>query len=796
MKASRKTSALHRCILETLESRRLMAGGTLSNLLAPPTLKFETVNRAGTLDESFSQDGKTTFPFLNGGIEAASDVAVQSDGKIVVVGTTQIDVVGDDIFEFAVARFNRDGTPDRTFGQFRTGKQTIDIGSQDDARATSVAIQPDGKIVVAGFAFTGSNFFDTDFAVARLNADGTPDRSFDGDGERTIDVGDNFSVARDVLIQRDGKIVVVGETQDTGLFSDNDFNFAVARLNRDGSLDGSFDDDGRRQVGFGAQDFAEAVTIDNNNKIIIVGSSGGTEFGTTASFDSARRQIAITRLNISGTVDRTFGAAGDGTVLTAVSQRPYSRARAVVVQRGGKIVVAGSTGDNMIANGLDFAMVRFLENGRIDTTFGSNQNGLQQMNFGGRDQAFGLVNSAGGGLVAAGITNGKFALAGLTVDGAPDNTFGQLGKVVTDFGTAGLAGSVGLAAGPRRLVVAGGSLFKTARYLDVAPTVGLFFGDQVATESASDRSALFVVTREAPQPFATRVFFEISGEAQIGIDYTSDLSLISPTNTRTTTAGSNSLIAPITPTRGFIDIPPRETVGVIRVNILDDNLLENRETVGLTLVPNAEYEIDSNAAGRTAVIFDDEEVRINFQASSNVLAGNGYLADLGLAFGDQGGGLRYGWDADNTANMRIRNNVGSPDFRYDSLALLQKNGANRSWEISVPAGLYEVHLVAGDPNFTDSAYSFNLEGTQVLSGTPANNVRWFERTVVVAVSDGRLTLSNGAGAVNNKIAYIDIKPAGLGATQGPITGVVPVSLKPLPPVFRPPSETIFSQIRI
>ncbi len=794
MKASRRNSALNRCILETLESRRLMAG-TLINLPSLPMLELETVNRAGTLDDSFSEDGLTTFPFLNGGREFAEDVAVQSDGKIVVVGTTQLDVVGDDIFKFAVARFNRDGTPDRTFGQFKTGKQTIDIGSQDDARATSVAIQPDGKIVVAGFAFTGDRFFDTDFAIARLNADGTPDRSFDGDGERTIDVGDNFSVARDIVVQRDGKIVVVGETQDTGIISSSDFNFVVARLNRDGSLDNSFDDDGHRQVGFGAQDFAEAVTIDNNNKIIIVGSSGGTEFGTTASFDSARRQIAITRLNISGSPDATFGVAGNGTVLTSFAQRPYSRARDVVVQRGGKIVVAGSTGDNMIANGLDFAIVRYLENGRVDTTFGRSQNGLQEMGFGGRDQAFGLVNSAGGGLIAAGITNGKFALAGLTVDGVPDNAFGQLGKVVTDFGTAGLAGSVGLAAGPRRLVVAGDSLFKTARYLDVAPTVGLFFGDQIATESASDRSAHFVVTREAPQPFATRVFFEINGEATIGSDYTSDLSLISPTNTRTTTAGGSSLIGPITPTRGFIDIPPRETSAVIRINVLDDSILENRETLGLKLVANAEYEIDSTASARTAVIFDDEDLNINFQASG-VAPPSAYIADTGLVFGNRGIGFSYGWDADNTANMRIRNNTGSPDFRYDSLALLQKNGADRKWEVAVPPGLYEVHLVAGDPSFTDSVYSFNLEGTAVLSATPANNVRWFERTVVVAVSDGRLTLSNGAGAANNKIAYIDIKPAGIGATQGPLTGVVPVSLKPLPPVFRPPSETIFSQLRI
>jgi hypothetical protein len=111
-----------------------------------------------------------------------------------------------------------------------------------------------------------------------------------------------------------------------------------------------------------------------------------------------------------------------------------------------------------------------------------------------------------------------------------------------------------------------------------------------------------------------------------------------------------------------------------------------------------------------------DPMHVNFQPTTTYLAGN-YLPDTGKVFASRGIALMYGWDADNAANTRIRGSVGSPDYRYDSNASMQANGANRKWEMVVPNGRYEVRLVAGDATATDSVYKMNLEGQLALSGT-------------------------------------------------------------------------------
>ncbi|MGH7177176.1 MAG: hypothetical protein ACREJC_07345, partial [Tepidisphaeraceae bacterium] len=174
----------------------------------------------------------------------------------------------------------------------------------------------------------------------------------------------------------------------------------------------------------------------------------------------------------------------------------------------------------------------------------------------------------------------------------------------------------------------------------------------------------------------------------------------------------------------------------------------------------------------------------------------------GQVFGSRGNGLSYGWDADNTANTRVRNNVRSPDFRYDSLAKMQDGGNDRTWEIAIPNGLYQVRLVAGDPDFTDSIYKMNLEGVAGVTGTPRDDIRWFRRWMNVQVNDGRLTLSNSPNGSNNKIAFLDIKSAEVGSKAGNITSDVAVHLLPAPAArsfsmaWRPITHNIFSDERI
>ncbi|HJZ57421.1 MAG TPA: delta-60 repeat domain-containing protein, partial [Gemmataceae bacterium] len=217
--AGRTAAGRGRLSLETLEPREV------------PTV-------VGGLDPSFSTDGKVTVNF--GDDDRVNAVAVQPDGKIVAVGSwdgTRSD--------FAIARFNPDGTPDTTFGGAGggfapgSGKANVffgaSIGSGQEF-ATSVAIQPDGKIVVAGYSNINTPGGQNDFAIARLTADGTAlDNTFGpaSDGKITINWGADDK-ASGVALRPDGRIVVVGSW--TGLHSD----FAIAQLTPDGKLDTTF----------------------------------------------------------------------------------------------------------------------------------------------------------------------------------------------------------------------------------------------------------------------------------------------------------------------------------------------------------------------------------------------------------------------------------------------------------------------------------------------------------------------------------------------------------------------------
>lgn len=149
-------------------------------------------------------------------------------------------------------------------------------------------------------------------------------------------------------------------------------------------------------------------------------------------------------------------------------------------------------------------------------------------------------------------------------------------------------------------------------------------------------------------------------------------------------------------------------------------------------------------------------VKVNFQAASAPSVPIGYLADYGAAFGDRGNGFAYGWDIDNTVNARYRNSVNSPDLRYDTLNHMQKPGGATNWEIALPNGPFNVRLVSGDPDNFDGTYRIALEGALFLDAQPSTATRFFEQTGTATITDGRLTLGNYAGSVNNKVNFIEI----------------------------------------
>jgi uncharacterized delta-60 repeat protein len=212
-------------------------------------------NSNGSLDTTFDFDGKVTTA-VGSSYDYANSVTIQSDGKIVVAGSSY----NGSSHDFALARYNSNGSLDTIFDG--DGKITTAVGSSDD-EAHSVAIQSDGKIVVAGYSYNGSNM---DFAVARYNSNGSLDTTFDGDGKVTTDLASPDDFAYSVAIQSDGKIVAAG-------FSNS--HFALSRYNSNGSLDTTFDFDGKVTTDFGGSDVAYSVAIQSDGKIVVAGESKG-----------------------------------------------------------------------------------------------------------------------------------------------------------------------------------------------------------------------------------------------------------------------------------------------------------------------------------------------------------------------------------------------------------------------------------------------------------------------------------------------------------------------------------------
>ncbi|MFF1594116.1 calcium-binding protein [Streptomyces sp. NPDC058286] len=243
-------------------------------------------NTDGSLDTGFGAGGKVTTGFDSGG--AADDVALQADGKIVAAGS-----VGSPDGDFAVVRYNTDGSLDTGFGT--GGKVTTDLGSRAEARG--VAIQADGKIVAAGSVGT-----DGDFAVVRYNTDGSLDTGFGTGGKVTTNLGDH-DIAQDVAVQANGQIVVAGQTGGGGTA----VNFALARYNTDGSLDTGFGTGGKVITDFGGFDGATAVALQADGKIIAAGVNA-------IPGDEASNDFALVRYEGGGTADVSVTKTGPDTV--------------------------------------------------------------------------------------------------------------------------------------------------------------------------------------------------------------------------------------------------------------------------------------------------------------------------------------------------------------------------------------------------------------------------------------------------------------------------------------------------
>ena len=396
----------------------------------------------GALDMTFDGDGKVVTPIGTGHDEAHA-TALQPDGRIIVAGFSETGTGR----RFAVARYQPDGSLDTSFDD--DGKVTLPpIGSGSRDEAYAVALQPDGRIVLAGDGWGTDGF--PHFAVARLNADGSLDDTFGGDGVVATPFGVKGSL-RGVAVQADGKILVAGNAShiDGGGWG------ALVRYNADGSLDDTFNDDiiennpdptppGIVLTTVGGSGTYFAVAVRSDGRIVATGRTNAGNF-----------EMLVVRYLSSGNGDGSFGPVGTtrrGVVITSASTGVDS-AQALVLLADGRIVIAGFAQ----VSGFQFAVVRYLENGSLDTLFGAD--GIVTTPIGSLSQGFGVALDPDGRVLVAGEgtagTDRNFALARYGTDGNLDAGFGNGGVVTTPFGTAIDSGRAIALQPDGRIVVAG-----------------------------------------------------------------------------------------------------------------------------------------------------------------------------------------------------------------------------------------------------------------------------------------------------------------------------------------------------
>ncbi len=427
----------------------------------------------GDLDPTFGSGGKV-LTNLGASAVTGRGMVIQSDGKIVVAGATDLNNPGSD---FVVVRYNADGTLDATFDG--DGKVTTDFNSRSDA-AFAAAIQTDGRIVVVGVS--GTNSTDRDFAVARYNADGSLDSSFDGDGRAVTDFGNLSDEAFSVAIAPTGKIVVAGTT------SSRNGDFAVARYLADGSLDPAF--------GSGGLVTSDAFctgncsnTIDRGRGVAIYPDGRIAVAGDARSVSSDTVRFAAARYLDTGEPDTSFGAFGRATLNISGCCGSGAMATAMALQPDGKIVVVGGYANfaNQPLKGL--AVNRFNTNGFFDSSF-SDSNITISDPATNNYQLNSVTLQPDGKIVVAGNFGAGFLVARYSANGLRDAFFGNNGIAITDMNPAASSGgafAVGMQA-DGKIVAAGHQQSSAGGEIAVARYTVAFAGCGAAFTSPSGLS--------------------------------------------------------------------------------------------------------------------------------------------------------------------------------------------------------------------------------------------------------------------------------------------------------------------
>jgi uncharacterized delta-60 repeat protein len=459
------------CNLKIQPDDKIIVAGNGVNYYGIPCMVMYRFNAGGTIDNTFGESGIVTnaVSSINNKVNS---IGLQADGKIILAGysATFNESGTNDGKDFTISRFNGNGTPDYSYSANNL-KTAFSSNGEDIAKC--LIIQPDGKLVVAGSAPTSISG-STDFFVARFNSNGTPDNSFNDNGS-SLGTGGYYTedFGQCAALQADGKIVVAGY-----LVNGSHDDFEIMRFNADGTQDLLFNPEGLVSglPGVTTTDFghgfneANGVAIQSDQKIVVAGyASNGTN-----------KDFALARYTSDGTLDESFGTGGK--VLTPIGT-VEDIAKSVAIQPDGKILAAGYTNEGSVNK---FAVLRYNTDGSLDPTFGTG--GIVRTSIGSKnnDVANSIAIQADGKILLAGSSenssNIDFALVRYSTNGTLDGSFGTGGIVTTPIGSGDdMANSIAIQA-DGKIIVAGSASngtkteFALARYSSVGALDNITFG--------------------------------------------------------------------------------------------------------------------------------------------------------------------------------------------------------------------------------------------------------------------------------------------------------------------------------
>lgn len=358
-------------------------------------------SQPGTLDASYASNGRVITNY-DPGLYVPDQSVIQQDGKVILMGGYRLG--SSSIFEIGMSRHNQDGSIDTSFGT--NGLVITDVNNH--TQGNSIALQSDGKIIVAGYIENSGTSIS--LLVLRYNINGSLDISFGNNG---IALFNNEMNGLSVKIQTDGKIVIGGRIANA---------FALARLKVDGNLDEDFGFNGlvtTTIIGNSYESQINAINIQNDGMIVASG---------FAYLSFTNVAFCTVRYDANGNIDTSFGT--NGKVITDIDSSSSEYLSAQKIQQDGKIVLTGSLSYSAI-------IIRYLSNGNLDPTFGTN--GLVTHTFGNSSQPYALFIQPDNKIVIAGnspLPINNYFIARYTDVGVLDNNFNNTGYNMLAFGSS------------------------------------------------------------------------------------------------------------------------------------------------------------------------------------------------------------------------------------------------------------------------------------------------------------------------------------------------------------------------